>query len=295
MKGPRQNGGTQSSQSLSSYALLVDMTHAMPLEQSAPLQMPSFLHGSFNMAQRKARSEGRRCGVQYQKDGAFPSPPELVAVPLGEVVVAHDVVDFDRARPAWRLYMMSDVINGVCEALDWKNAFQLSDAYEAAARETPWGGLYFVISLEAPKSAERTALRLQAMLRFWEPLQSVRYLFTSPNVPISLEQLLEAAINWTMDAWCPGSEAPVRERLETAAARMARATKEDCIEAILREMPRAFEYAQRLNHRAVLQDPAFLQHHLGTLDSVFFERISGACTGELITQLHNWDYQLGLQ
>jgi hypothetical protein len=139
------------------------------------------------------------------------------------------------------------------------------------------------------------ALRLQAMLRFWEPLQSVRYLFTSPNVPINLEQLLEAAINWAMDAWCPESEAPVRERLETAAARMARATREDCIEAILREMPRAFASAQRLNHRAALEDPAFLQHHLATLDSASFERVSGACTGELITQLHNWDYQLGLQ
>ena len=42
------------------------------------------------------------------------------------------------------------------------------------------------------ESAEKMALRLQAMLRFWEPLQSVRYLFTSPSEPINLEQLMIA-------------------------------------------------------------------------------------------------------
>ena len=191
--------------------------------------------------------------------------------------------------------MMSGVINGVCEALDWKNAFQLSDAYEAAARESPWGALYFVISQEAPKSAARTALRLQAMLRFWEPLNSVRYLFTTPSEPINLEQLMIASVDWAMDAWCPGSAAPIHDRLETAAARMARATKEDSLEAILRQMPRAFAFADGLKHRAVLMDPGFLRERLATLKPELFERVSGACTADLRAQLYDWDYQLGLQ
>ena len=267
----------------------------MPTEQPSPLQMPSFLHGTFNSAQRKAHKEGRRCGLQYQKDGSFSPPLELVPVPPGEVVVAHDVVDFDRARPAWRLYMLSELRNGLREALDWKNTFQVSAAYEAAARETAWGALYFVFARIAPKSAEMTSLRLQAVLRFWEPLQSVRYLFTSPNVPINLDQLLVAAINWAMDAWCPGSEASVHARLEMAAARMAQATKEDCIEAILRQMPRAFASATDLKHRAVLTDSAFLRERLATLGPELFERMSGACTGDLIAQLYDWDHQLGMQ
>ncbi len=267
----------------------------MPTEPSSSLQLPSFLYGPFNTAQRKAHREGRRCGEQYQKDGTFPPPLELVTVPPGEVVVAHDVVDFDRARPAWRLYMLSDVTDGLCEALDWKNVYPAGDAYEATARETAWGALYFVFARIAPKSAEKTALRLQAMLRFWESLQSVRYLFTSPNVPISLEQLLVAAVNWAMDAWCPVGEASVRARLETAAARMAHATREDCIEAILRQMPRAFSSATDLKHRAVLADPAFLRQRLAMLVPASFERVSGACTGELMAQLYDWDYQLGLQ
>ncbi len=169
------------------------------------------------------------------------------------------------------------------------------DAYEAVARETAWGALYFVFARIAPKSAEKMALRLQAMLRFWEPLQSVRYLFTSPNEPINLEQLMLASVDWAMDAWCPGNETPIRTRLETAAARMLQATKEDCIEAILREMPRAFAHAQRLKHQAVLMDPGFLRERLSALEPEPFEHVSGACTGALMAQLYDWDHQLGLQ
>jgi hypothetical protein len=265
------------------------------MEQTSLLQMPSFLYGAFNTAQRKAHTEGRRCGAQYRKDGSFLPPMEMVALPPGEVVVAHDVVDFDRARPAWRLYMLTDLMDGLCDALDWKNVYPVCDAYEAAARETAWGALYFVFARIAPKSAEKTALRLQAMLRFWEPLQSVRYLFTSPNEPLNLEQLMIASVDWAMDAWCPGNEAPIRTRLEMAAARMFQSTKEDCVEAILRGMPRAFAHAQRLKHRAVLMDPGFLRERLATLEPELFERVSGACTGDLMAQLYDWDYQLGLQ
>lgn len=119
------------------------------------LQIPSFLHGPLHVVEHKALREGHRCAGQYQRDSSFPAAVETVAVPPGQLVVAHEVVDFDHERPAWRLYMVFKVMSGLCEALDWKNAFQVRDAYEAAARETSWGALYFVISREA--SQERRA------------------------------------------------------------------------------------------------------------------------------------------
>jgi hypothetical protein len=79
------------------------------MEQTSRLQMPAFLYGAYNTAQLNAHKEGLRCGVQYLSAGSFPPPSKLVALPMGEIVVAHDVVDFDRVRPAWRLYMLTDV------------------------------------------------------------------------------------------------------------------------------------------------------------------------------------------
>jgi hypothetical protein len=259
------------------------------------LQMPSFLHGLFPAVNRKTLAEGQRCGEQYRKDGSFPPPREMREVPPGEVVLAHEVVDFQRERPAWRLYLTSKVLSGLCEALDWQNAFQVSAHYEKFCRETAWGALYFAISQDAPRSTERTALRLQAVLRFWEPLQSVRYLFSTPNIPLTLEELMVASHDWAMDAWCPVGEASVHTRLEKAAERMVRATREDCIEAILREMPRALAHAQGLKHRDVLSRPDLLRQRFATLKHESFERVSAACTADLLAQLYAWDRQIEKQ
>jgi hypothetical protein len=267
----------------------------MAPEQPSSLQMPSFLHGIYPSVHQKTRKEGLRCFEQYQKDGTLPAPRQLMEVPPGEVVVAHGVADFQRERPAWRLYMVSNVMSGLSEQLEGQNAFLARDAYEARFRETAWGALYFAIDSDAPRSAELMALRLRALLLFWETLQSVRYLFKAQGTTITLEELMVAARDWAMDAWCPEGETSIRTRLEVVTERMARATREDSIEAILRQMPRALTFARGLKHPQVLSDPAFQRERLTTLDPRTFERVSGACTSDLLGQVYAWDRQLEKQ
>ncbi|OJH41483.1 hypothetical protein BON30_11565 [Cystobacter ferrugineus] len=219
----------------------------------------------------------------------------MLEVPPGEVVVVHELADFQHERPVWRLYMLADVLGGLYEALSWHNVFPARDAYEAFCRETAWGALYFATSPTGPVSAERTALRLRALLRFWEPLQSARYLFKSLEEVLTLEELMRASCDWAMEAWCPGEEGSVLVRLESAAKRMARATREDSLEAILRQMPQALSLAGDLKHRDVVADPAFQRERLTALDPVSFEHVSGACTADLLEKLYDWDRQLGHQ
>lgn len=264
----------------------------MSLGQSSLLWMPSFLHGTYAAIHQQARTEGLRWGRQYRKDGSFLPPPGLQELPHGGEVIAHEVADFLRGRPAWRLYGLSSILEGLYEASDWQNPILIRDAYEAFCRETAWGALYFAISPTGPVSAERTSLRLRALLRFWEPLQSARYLFKTLNTFLSLEELLVASNDWAMEAWCPLDEAPVRARLEKAAERMARATPEDSIEAILRQMPRVLDSARGLKHRDVLADPSFLRQRIATLEPRAFARLSAACTPDLLGQLYAWDRQI---
>jgi len=261
--------------------------------QSSSLQLPSFLHGTYSLVHQKTAKEGMQCGEQYLRDGSFPVPRQMREVLPGEVVVAHEVVDFEQERPAWRLYMVSNVKNSVYEALEGRNTIPARDAYEAFFRETAWGALYFAIDPSSPVSAERTAARIQAVLRVWEPLQSVRYLFKNPGAAHTLEELMVASCGWAMEAWCPEGGSSTRARLETAAERMAHATREDCIEAILRHMPRALTSSRSLKHRTVLANPAFQRERLAMLDARAFDRVSGACTADLIGQLYDWDRELG--
>jgi hypothetical protein len=263
--------------------------------QPSSLHMPSFLHGRYSTARQKARKEGLRCYEQYLKEGSFPAPRQSLEVPPGEVVVTQGVVDFQHERPTWRLYLVSEVLSGLTESLDGQRSFSARDAYEAFFLDTAWGALYFAISSVVPVSAERMAVRLQAVLRFWEPLQSVRYLFKTLDTALTLEELMSASCDWAMDAWCTVGAASVRSRLELAAERMARATREDSIEAILRQMPRALTSSRGLTHRSVVADPAFQRRRLATLEPVAFERVSGACPAELIRKLYDWDHELGMQ
>jgi len=91
-----------------------------------------------------------------------------------------------------------------------------------------------------------------------------------------------------MPAFLHGTFATVARK-----TRMARATREDCLEAILRQMPRALAAARDLKHRNVLADPALLRQRFASLDPDTFERVSGAATPELLGQLYTWDRQLG--
>ncbi|OJH38323.1 hypothetical protein BON30_24620 [Cystobacter ferrugineus] len=236
-----------------------------------------------------------RCGKQYRKDGTFPIPQQMHEIASGEVVLAHEVVDFQREQPSWRLYMVSHVMTALSEAPEWQNPYPVRNAYEAFFRQTTWGALFFATTHMGPVSAERTAARLQAVLRFWEPLQSARYLFSTPNATHSLEELMEASCGWAMNAWCPTVESSVRARLETATKRMAQATREDCIEAILRQMPRALSSARGLKHPRVLAEPSFQRERLCSLEPALFEHVSGACTADLLEKLYEWDRELGMQ
>lgn len=264
--------------------------------QTNTLQLPSFLHGSYKAVERKVKSEGRRCAKEYQLSGAIPQPRELLPVAPGDVVFTHNVVDFDNDAPAWRLYVFGEAMMGFSES-DKKNYRYHDELYEKTFRETPWGALYFALSGNAPESAERTGLRLQAVLRSWDSLHHGRYLHKKLNTFMNLEELMTAACGWAMNAWCPEDQDSVRARFQLASERMARATREECVEAILRQLPRILSFADRrkLNHTEVVMDLSSWREHLATLDPQEFERISGVYPGEVLREMYQWDRQLNVQ
>lgn len=267
--------------------------HPIPV---TTLQLPSFLHGPSIAIKSKTKAEGRRCGKQYQLNGTLPQPRELRLVAPNEVVFTHNVVDFQDQLPAWRLYMLPEVMMTLYD-VDEKNHRHLGNLYETIFRETAWGALYFALSGRAPESAERIALRLQAVLRFWDSLQHGRYLHKKLNTFMTLEELMIAACGWAMDAWSPEEGASVCSRFSVAAERMARATREDCVEAILRQLPRILAFADRnkLNHPQVVMDATAWREHLATLDAPEFERISAVRPGAVLQRLYIWDRQLDVQ
>ncbi|MBM7112690.1 hypothetical protein [Archangium primigenium] len=195
-------------------------------------------------------------------------------------------------RPAWRLYLIAEVLEGLCEALDWRDSFAVSDAYEAACRETPWGALYAVAAQEAPRSAERTASRLRALARFWPSLEAGRY-GLERSEDLSLEEVVRAACGWALEAWSPGV-APVRSRVDSAAERMSRATREACLDMLARELPHALAHLKDPTPYRSWSDPAVVRARLDALAPDAFDRLSGGCPADLLAWLHAWGRQHAL-
>jgi hypothetical protein len=137
------------------------------------------------------------------------------------------------------------------------------------------------------------ANRLAALLRFWEVLQGLRYAFWSFDQKYTLEELMDDIYRRTLEAWCPGGPAPVREHLALTVERMSRATREECLEAVLRVIPGMVEVDNDLKHREVLGDPGFLHERLSALPPKKFEDISSAYKYAVSMQLSDWDRELG--
>ncbi|HSP77109.1 MAG TPA: hypothetical protein VLQ93_01175, partial [Myxococcaceae bacterium] len=110
---------------------------------------------------------------------------------------------------------------------------------------------------------------------------------------LTLEQLLLASCGWALEAWCPEGGESVRAGFEVASERLLRATKEDCVEALMRQLPGIFLHARNLKHPGVVTDPSFWRERLATLDDDSFERISAVCPAWVLQRLYVWDRQLG--
>jgi hypothetical protein len=265
------------------------------MEHTPLLEMPTFLFGTFNAVRGQAREEGQKYARQYQQDGSLFSPGELQALPPGAVVILHDVVDFARSRPAWRLYVLGDAVDSLCQAFNYENSSALRSRHEELALETAWGALYYATGRAGPYDAGCSSRRLEAVIRFWEAIDSARFLFSSPSAPLTLEELMMDACGWAPRAWCPEGGASFRSRLEVAAARMGRATKEECIEAILRQLPHTLPLARKLENSRVLADPGYWRERMAMLAPDEFSRMSAALPAELLLRLSIWDKQLALE
>ena len=123
-------------------------------------------------------------------------------------------------------------------------------------------------------------------------LQGPRHAFW-PGRKYTLEELLEDGYRKTLEAWCPGGPASVREHMALTVERMSRATREDCMEAVLRVIPVLVEVDTEFKHREELSDPGFLRERLAALPPKDFEDFSSAYTYTVTMQLADWDRALG--
>jgi hypothetical protein len=266
----------------------------MTTPQSLVLEFPAMLHGSIGAVRRQVGAEGRRRAREYLETGGFTQPRRMLQVPPGELLEMISAAVFDVIpRPRWRIHMFVDVFMHLNEGVPEEESPRAREAFESFCLSTPWGALYHAVSPPPPQSAERMARRFAALLRFWDVLQGPRYAYRVPDTHHTLDDLIAYIYGMTLEAWCPGGAASVREHLSLTVERMARATREDCMQAVLRVIPSVVRMNTDLKYREVLNDPDFLRERLDALRPEEFESLSSAYRFAVNGPLCAWDRALG--
>ncbi|WNG20738.1 hypothetical protein [Cystobacter fuscus] len=266
----------------------------MTAPQSPVLEFPAMLHGLTGAVLRKVRAKGQGWAREYLKTGAFTQPRQMLQVPPGEILEVISGAEFDAIpRPRWRVHLFADVFLSLSEGVPKEQRQRMEEAFESFCLSTPWGALYHAVSPPPPRSAERMARRLAALLRFWDVLQGPRYAYRVPDTHHTLDELMDYIYRETLEAWCPEGAASVREHLALTVERMSRATREECMEAVLRVIPGVVRANAALKHREVLNDPGFLRERLDALRPEDFEDVSSAYRYAVNGLLYAWDRTLG--
>jgi hypothetical protein len=264
----------------------------MTSEHSPVLEFPAMLYGTTTAIRRKVRTAAQGWAREYLETGAFSQPRRMRQVLPGEVLVMHSAGEFDLGITRWWIHMFISVFTHLDECVPEQDSQRTEDAFESFCLSTPWGAIYHAVAPSPITSAEIVANRLASVLRFWEVLQGPRYAFRFGK-KYTLEELMEDYYRKTLEAWCPGGPTSIREHLAQTVERMARATREECLEAVLRVIPVLVEGDTDLNHHEVLSDPDFLRERLSALPPKRFDSLSSADKYAVAVQLSAWDRELG--
>ncbi|MBM7116226.1 hypothetical protein [Archangium primigenium] len=258
------------------------------------LEFPALFHDHKGAVLRKIKAQGQAWAREYLKTGAFTPPRQTLQVVPGDVLVMHSGADFDvSSQPRWRLHAFVGVFSCLNEGIPKESRQRAREAFESFCLSTPWGALYHAVSPPPLRSAERMAKRLASVLHFWDVLEGPRYAFWSAEQRSTLDELVENIHGKTLRAWCPGYPSSLRGLLELTVGRMSRATREECMEAVLRLMPVLVAEDPEFKHREKLCDPHFLRERLAALASDDFEEVSGGYTYAVTARLAAWDRELG--
>jgi hypothetical protein len=266
----------------------------MTSPQSQVLEFPALLYGQKGDILRKLRAKGKVWAREYLKTSAFTQPRHMLPVLPGEVLLMHGAAEFEfMDRSSWRIHLFGEAFASLYHGVPHEETPRMKETFESFCLSTPWGALLSAVSPSPPWSATRMARRLTALLRFWDVLQGPRYAYGVPGPHHTLEGLVDYLYGMTLEAWCPEGAPTVREHLALTVERMARATREECLEAALRVLPGLVRTETSLQHREVLDDPDFLRERLAALSSKDFESLSSAYVYAVNGQLFAWDRALG--
>ena len=251
------------------------------------IQFPTFLRGTVSSLRRSAKRVGQQWATAYREQQRFPEPKLEVLTP-GSLIYLKLASDLAHERQEWRLYFVQIVAGEICEALDYQDYARVSAEFEAYTAGWPWGALDAAVEHPVPNSAPVVARRIEAVLGFWEPLSTLRYVDRTPQA-VSLDAVMTNHFSGMLEMWLPARSGNIREDLAAAVEAMRRASAEDIRERLVEALARAARSESRFRHGELLTDPGWLSAAVGRLQPDVYEGLTGGNISDLLRTLFIFD------
>jgi hypothetical protein len=238
------------------------MSDATPPTDPNALLFPVFVYGEHATCRRKMKAEAKRWAKRYEERGDFPEP-KLIPVPPGSVMILEgveaDMIAFGAGsrKLCWFFYLVDWLrmhANPGSPAV--RAIFQ--PKFEAFACRYPWGALSVAIS-PWDSSIHLVTQRLEAVLSFWEKLDTLRYLRLRQY---TLTELMLFFYEATIRMWVDAPTGTVRDMLRATIERMRNASEDEIAARMMRQFYQVADTDPKLTHREWLKSPGVIEAEL---------------------------------
>ncbi len=252
------------------------------------LLFPAFLYGDNATCRRLWRAEAKKWGTRFEAHGDFPEP-KLIPVQPGSVIWTNDgaaemlmLGDHERRKkPHWHFYHLKLLD---AEASPGGPARALFDAaYEDFVRRYPWGALALIIDRRTNTTVDLVARRLEAVLSFWEQLDTLRYIDLHLK-KLDLAALITFYTHEFVLAWADAPIGrPVKEVLRETMERMRNASEDEIQKRMMRRLHEVIDTDPNLKHREWLKSSGVLEADLASTRETNPDLCEYMKTGEYVS------------
>jgi hypothetical protein len=193
----------------------------------------------------------------------------------------------------WRAYMLKDLQfeTEIAADLDRPECWAFRRVFVPFVCKYPWGAISTAIIGCLLNSIELTVPRIEGVLRFWEPLDTLKYVDLHER-PISLAQLMIDCFEGNIAMWVDQPTGNVRADLQAACDQMRNAPEEEIRSRLIKRLRAQVDIKKELQHREWLKSPGIIEAGLEAerqLGQHWYDNLTGGQTSELGRFLRDLD------
>lgn len=255
------------------------------VEPTDGVLFPAFMVGDRSTCRRRLKAEAKRWAKAYLAGCEFPEPT-LVGIHAGSIVFTEDstadliglgynfipdtdavIIDGKAAKEnklhiQCRVFTLSDLEHETGAVTAKERTFAEGETFRQAFRtfacKFAWGALGMAILMSLHNGVPATVQRIEAVLRHWETLDTLRYIDLRPT-PVSFSQLMQLYFKGQIGLWVDQPTGDVRADLQTALERMRQASVDEIDKRLIGRLRELIDVDPRLKHRDWLRSPGVIE------------------------------------